>query len=276
MQTWSLSQKQRLIELNAPQELLNKTFTTVEERNKAFQVLEKKLVLEAKKHLSYIQKVTRQPEISIMEKKLDEVLTTHGFVKVITPTIISKEALIKMGIIESHPLFKQIFWIGENKCLRPMLAPNLYSMWRRLQRLWEKPIKIYEIGTCYRKESKGSKHLAEFTMLNVAVLGIALKERKRVFEEIVRLVMETFEIKDYRVVETTSEVYGSTFDVIKGFELASGAMGPHPLDAKWEIYDPWVGIGFGIERLILAKRGVYNIQSVGRSLTYLDGIRLNI
>ena len=37
-----------------------------------------------------------------------------------------------------------------------MLDPNLYILWRDLVRLWYKPIRIFEIGTCYRKESQGA------------------------------------------------------------------------------------------------------------------------
>jgi phenylalanyl-tRNA synthetase alpha chain len=35
-------------------------------------------------------------------------------------------------------------------------------------------------------------------------------------------------------------------------------------------------LGFGLERLVLVKKGYQNIQRAGRSLIYLDGARLNI
>jgi len=59
-------------------------------------------------------------------------------------------------------------------------------------------------------------------------------------------------------------------------ELGSAAMGPHPLDDAWGIVNPWVGLGLGLERLVMAKQGYQNIQRTGRSLIYLDGVRLNI
>jgi len=37
-----------------------------------------------------------------------------------------------------------------------------------------------------------------------------------------------------------------------------------------------VGLGLGLERLVMAKQGYQNIQRTGRSLIYLDGVRLNI
>ena len=77
----------------------------------------------------------------------------------------------------------------------------------------------------------------------------------------------------------TSAVYGSTLDVVAdadGLELGSGAMGPHFLDRAWRITDTWVGIGFGLERLLMTAEGGSNLARFGRSISYLDGIRLNI
>ena len=59
-------------------------------------------------------------------------------------------------------------------------------------------------------------------------------------------------------------------------EVGSGAMGPHVLDNAWKITDTWVGIGFGLERLLMVAEGSHNLGSVGRSISYLDGVRLNI
>jgi phenylalanyl-tRNA synthetase alpha chain len=74
-----------------------------------------------------------------------------------------------------------------------------------------------------------------------------------------------------------SEVYGETVDIVwEGTELASGAYGPHPLDENFGIFDTsWVGLGIGIERVALALRGESGIKRYGRSLTFIDGVRLN-
>ena len=91
--------------------------------------------------------------------------------------------------------------------------------------------------------------------------------------------MQAAGIEDYHLVAETSEVYGETIDVEAGadrLEVASGAMGPHPLDRAWKIAEPWVGIGFGLERLLMVTENAKNLASMGRSLAYLDGIRLNI
>ena len=63
----------------------------------------------------------------------------------------------KMGIEHGHPLRDQVFWVEDGRCLRPMLAPNLYTLMRRLGRIWCRPFGIFEIGSCFRRDTKGSE-----------------------------------------------------------------------------------------------------------------------
>jgi phenylalanyl-tRNA synthetase alpha chain len=205
-----------------------------------------------------------------------EALTGAGFVQVTTPVILTRQMLARMSITADHALSQQVFWVGENRCLRPMLAPNLYALLKRLIRLWTKPIRIFEVGPCFRKESRGGQHSNEFTMLNVVEWGLSEEERADRLEAVVGLVMKASGIETYDLVTKPSEVYGETIDVVSGVEVGSAAMGPHVLDANWGMFDPWVGVGFGIERLAMVREGFQNIQRVSRSLEYLDGVRLNI
>ncbi|OLN27271.1 pyrrolysine--tRNA(Pyl) ligase large subunit [Desulfosporosinus metallidurans] len=274
--SWTLIQKQRLHELNANETQQGMCFESQEDRNRAFQELEHQLVVKGKLRLQELREIKKRPSLCILEQQLVEALTQKGFVQVVTPTIISKGSLAKMSVSNEHPLFSQVFWLDNKRCLRPMLAPNLYTLWKDLLRLWEKPIRIFEIGTCYRKESQGALHLNEFTMLNLTELGLPEDQRQQRLEELATLVMDTVGITDYQLEMTNSVVYGDALDVVKGIELGSSAMGPHFLDDQWGIIDPWVGIGFGLERLLMIKEETQNVQSVGRSLSYLDGVRLNI
>jgi phenylalanyl-tRNA synthetase alpha chain len=113
-------------------------------------------------------------------------------------------------------------------------------------------------------------------MLNLVEMGLQEGDRQRRLEELVGLVMEASGIESYELIVKPSEVYGDTIDVMSGVEVGSAAMGPHRLDAYWGIFDPWVGVGFGLERLTMVKEGFQNIQRVSRSIEYLDGVRLNI
>jgi phenylalanyl-tRNA synthetase alpha chain len=210
-----------------------------------------------------------------MAYRLSDLLIGAEFVEVATPAFLSRGLLKKMNILEDEPIWKQIFWVDKTRCLRPMLAPNLYFLLGHLQRLWPLPIRLFEVGSCFRKESKGAGHLEEFSMLNLVELGCRGDPQKRL-ADLVDIIMNTLGLS-YDLVRVSSQVYGATVDVIcDGVEIASGATGPHLLDQNWEIVDPWVGLGLGLERACMVASGNGNVARVGRSLIYLDGARLNI
>jgi len=253
------------------------SFSALVDREAAFKKVEQQLINEGKQQLNKLRNETKRPAICLLEARLVEALTGMGFVQVATPVILAKKSLEKMTITDKHALFSQVFWIEENKCLRPMLAPNLYYILKDLLRLWEKPVRIFEIGPCFRKDSQGNNHLNEFTMLNLVEWGLPEEQRQERIAELAHAVLEASGITEYHLEQTDSVVYGDTIDVMHGeIELGSGALGPHFLDGQWGVVGPWVGIGFGLERLLMVRDGAHNVSSRGKSLTYLDGVRLNI
>ena len=277
--SWTQTQARRLNELDADPSELDRQFDSAKEREPAFQSLEKQLVTTHRQRLNEYRHNRLQPALCRLESKLAQVMVTQGFAQVTTPILMSRGLLGKMSIDASHPLNDQIYWLDKNKCLRPMLAPHLYYVLVDLLRLWDKPVRIFEVGPCFRKESKGSQHSSEFTMLNLVEMGLPAETREERIRELGRLVAETAGIKDYQFETVTSEVYGDTIDIVAGegmLEIGSSAMGPHPLDRPWKISDTWIGFGFGIERLLMAAENSHNLAKFGRSITYLDGIRLNI
>ena len=281
MKEFSVAQKQRLTELNADETVLSRTFDDVNEREQAFKAMEKELIEANREALFALRDGSRRPRQLEIESQLVAWLTEEmGYTQVVTPIMLPKEMLAKMSITRDHPLFEQVFWVDNRKCLRPMLAPNLYDEMRSLQKIWGNPVRIFEVGPCFRKESQGARHLNEFTMLNCVELG-GVKEGEQMakLKAMAAGAMAALGIDDYELVGDDSVVYGSeqTLDVlIDGMEVASGAYGPHFLDDQWGIFDPWIGFGFGIERLAMTTGKYRNIKRVARSLKYLNGARLNI
>lgn len=275
--SWTDLQKKRLQELGAEEALETAVFAAAVEREAAFKQEEGRLKRAAKGRLDQLREITRRPALCRMESELVAALTGAGFVQVTTPVILAGSMLAKMTIDDQHALFSQVFWLDDKRCLRPMLAPNLYSVLKDLLRLWPKPVRIFEIGSCFRKESQSSHHLNEFTMCNLVEWGLPEKERGGRLQEMADLVMRTAGIEGFTLQHEESVVYGATTDVMLGeLELGSGAMGPHVLDGLWGMTGPWVGLGFGLERLAMVREGRRNVRSVGKGLSYLDGIRLNL
>ncbi|MBN1221782.1 MAG: pyrrolysine--tRNA(Pyl) ligase large subunit [Candidatus Aminicenantes bacterium] len=274
--SWTVTQSQRLRELNAPQHMHDHLFSSEKERNESFLELERTYVRKSRQQLRKLRDERRRPKLCALEDTLAQALIKIGFVQVVTPILISKSSLDKMSIRPGHKLSKQVFWLGGKKCLRPMLAPNLYHLLQELVKIWEKPVRIFEVGPCFRKDSGGRYHVNEFTMLNLVELGLPQGKGRTRLEELVSVIMDASGIKDYKSVPHKSEVYGTTIDFVSEFELASGVVGPHALDSRWGINDPWVGVGFGLERLLMVREHYRNVQRAGRTLIYLDGERLNV
>lgn len=281
---WTDEQIKRLTDLGAEPEILDSQFEEGSERNRAFQKVEKILAKSTadkiKRHLAEV----RRPDIAVLREKLAAELVGAGFTEVETPLTVSRALLARMGLDQDHSLNKQIFWLDQNKAMRPMLAPNLYYLMVDLLRLAPHPVCIFEMGPCMRKETQGAQHATEFTMLNIVVMGLSLESRRQRLEELARLVLaaSNLPVDKCRLVTEESTVYGDTLDVESpdGLELASTAMGPHPLDAPWGIDVPWIGLGFGLERLVMARAALdgvtLNPARAGRSLSYLAGFRLNV
>ena len=276
---WSETQRRRLKELGAGTEHQSRSFQSPEERNRAFLLLEKTLCQEHRSRLEELRSSLRRPELARLEQTLVETLTAEGFVQVMTPTIMSRTLLERMSIDREHPLSKQVFWLDGEHCLRPMLAPHLYYLLVDLLRLWERPVRIFEVGPCYRKETTGAQYAGEFTMLNLTEMGLPLEDRQRRLEELAALVVSAAGLQEHRLERESSVVYGETVDIVSGnenVEIGSTAMGPHELDRDWRIDVPWIGIGVGLERMLMVKHGSLSINPWKRSLSYLNGARLNV
>jgi len=277
--SWTDIQSKRLKELGADPEAMFTLFDTSQERNRSYQALEKRLVKWEKARLDEFLTSQLQTKLYRLECCLTDVLNQQGFSRVTTPMIISKAQLAKMSIDKAHPLFDKVFWISEKQCLRPMLAPNLYRIMYELARLGKRPIRFFEIGSCFRRESDSAQHNNEFTMLNLVEMGLPLEDRNERLKELGQLIVDAAGLKDFAFEQESSRIYGDTIDVVCGtnrLEIASGAMGPHRLDSAWRITETWVGWGFGLERMVMVTEGDDSIGKWSKSLAYLDGIRLNI
>ena len=277
--TFTAAQRQRLTALDADVETLERQFAGEEERNAAFKRIEAGRARQNRERIGQLLSEKRVTEAFLIERALTDWLTdSEGFTRVATPTILSAAMLDKMTITAENPLRDQVFWLDPKRCLRPMLAPNLYVVMRELRKITGEPVKIFEAGSCFRKETQGAEHMNEFTMLNlVEFAGTEDGRQMERLEDLARGAMKAAGLTRYELVREKSTVYGETLDIVAdGTEIASGAYGPHPLDANWGVFEPWVGLGVGIERVALVKGQHRTIKRVGRSVAFLDGAPLNI
>lgn len=239
-----------------------------------FEELEADLVAKRKAELIDIYENSREHMLAKLERDISAFLISKGFIEIKSSILIPEEYIIRMGIDKDADLSKQIFRTDDGQCLRPMLAPVLYNYLRRFGKVMPDPLKIFEIGPCYRKESDGSSHLEEFTMVNFCQMGDGCTR-----ENLVQLIDEflTYLGISYELEGEESMVYGATVDVVHGdLELSSAVVGPVPMDMDWGIDKPWIGAGFGLERLLKAKYNFKNIKRGSRSEFYYNGIHTNL
>lgn len=276
---FTITQIERLTELSLDDETIEMCFENNLERDNNFKKIELAAVRAGRAKIKKLLTEKHMPDSIEIQHLLENwLINEEGFTQVNTPIIISKQMLDKMTITSDHHLSEQVFWLSSSKCLRPMLAPNLYVVMRELHRITSEPVKIFEIGSCFRKESQGAQHMNEFTMLNfVELASVPDGKQMERLQYMAAAAMKAVGINDYEFEIEGSTVYGETLDVVvNGVEVASGSYGPHALDANWRVTDTWVGIGFGIERLALVKEGYKTIKRVGKSIAFIDGIPLNI
>ncbi|WP_440946277.1 pyrrolysine--tRNA(Pyl) ligase [Methanosarcina sp. T3] len=239
-----------------------------------FRELESELLSRRKKDLQRIYAEERENYLGKLEREITKFFVDRGFLEIKSPILIPEEYVERMGINSDTELSKQVFRIDKNLCLRPMLAPNLYNYLRKLDRALPDPIKIFEIGPCYRKESDGKEHLEEFTMLNFCQMGSGCTREN--LEAIITELLDYLGI-DFEIIGDSCMVYGNTLDVMHGdLELSSAVVGPIPLDREWGVNKPWIGAGFGLERLLKVMHDFKNIKRAARSESYYNGISTNL
>lgn len=240
----------------------------------SFRELESELLARRKEDLKRIYVEERENNLGKLERDITKFFVERGFLEIKSPILIPVEYVERMGIDNDTELSKQVFRVDKNLCLRPMLAPSLYNYLHKLDKVLPDPIRIFEIGPCYRKESDGKDHLEEFTMLNFCQMGSNCSRED--LEIIIREFLDYLEI-DFKIVGDSCMVYGETLDVMHGnLELSSAVVGPIPLDREWGINKPWIGAGFGLERLLKVMHNFKNVKRAARSESYYNGIPTNI
>jgi pyrrolysyl-tRNA synthetase-like protein len=271
---YTMSQIERLRVLGCAFDA-DREFDGADERNGVFAKLEQAAIKESRAALRRMREDGVPVLVNAVSSDISAYLRDAGFIEVSTPIIISKKFLERMTIDDDHSLHDQVFWLDGKSCLRPMLAPGLYDISKRLLNIHDEPLGVFEIGPCFRRESQGNRHLECFTMVNFVEWGTDLDERQSRLESLASGMLDHLGITGYAFEEEQSTVYGLTTDVVLGeLELGSSSMGPHPLDDAWGITTSWIGFGMGIERLTCVKYGISSVQRVGRSTSFLNGVSL--
>ncbi|OPY21133.1 MAG: Pyrrolysine--tRNA ligase [Methanomethylovorans sp. PtaU1.Bin093] len=263
------SQKDRIVSLLGPDEMIS-----FSKEKRSFQQLEAELINKRKDDLRKVYEDSRENLLGKLERQITEFFVERGFMEIKSPILIPFEYMERMGVGEDTKLSQQIFRVDESMCLRPMLAPGLYNYLYKFDNILPDPIRIFEIGPCYRKESDGKSHLEEFTMLNFCQMGSKCTRETLIL--LIEDLLDSLNI-EHEIVADNCMVYGETIDVLhKDMELSSAVVGPIPQDRDWGINKPWIGAGFGLERLLKVTHNFKTIKRAARCENYYNGISTNL
>ena len=103
-QQWTLTQLRRFKELGIDWQNIQADFSTPEERNSIFQQIVKNQCKLQRKKLASLLAETKKSQMQLLRERLEQELLQLGFTSVITPTIITRQALEKMTIDARHSL----------------------------------------------------------------------------------------------------------------------------------------------------------------------------
>lgn len=210
--------------------------------------LEIRLIETRNKELIEIYKKTKQNDLVKLEQNISSFLHKKGFLEIKSSILISKKHIELMGINPINDPNYKLFQVQENLFLRPMLAPGLYVNLKKLDKILPDPIKIFEIGKCFRRESDTKSHLEEFTMVNFCQMGKDSDEKALMI--LIKELLNYLKI-EYSIIKDECIVYGKTIDIMyNNLELSSAVIGPVKIDIDWGITKKWIGAGFGLERLL--------------------------
>ena len=131
---FTVTQRQRLAELNATQETLEKTFNNQDERNAFFKTEEACLIRSNKEALQDLLQNRHLPMLSAVEKRISEWLRDEMDLPRSLPIMLPEKSCFANGITNGPSSeTTKVFWLDGKKCFA-MLAPNLYEMMKSIHR----------------------------------------------------------------------------------------------------------------------------------------------
>ncbi len=199
-----------------------------------------------------------------------DTLARAGFARVVTPTILSRGLLARMAIRPrgTRCTTRCSGWTSGAACA-PCWPPTSTTLLTDLLRIWDHPVRIFEVGSCFRRDSQGARHAGG---VHHAQPGARWACRPRAaapgWTSWPVWLMEAAGIREYAPADArTRRCTGrrSTWFATAPRRPGAGLRrhGPAPAGPALEDHRPWVGIGFGLERLVMAAEGGVHLAPLG-------------
>jgi len=151
---------------------------------------------------------------------------------------------------------------AENPILRTHTTVNTIKY---LSKHTEPPVRAFAIGKVFRKESMDSTHLPEFTQIEGIIMekGASLSMLIGVIKDFyARMGFEKIRIRPAYFPYTEPSIEADVFFNGQWMELGGAGMFRPEVLAPFEIEEPVLAWGFGLERLMMVVHGIKDIREI--------------
>jgi len=160
-----------------------------------------------------------EDKFEIFKRKITEILIGLNLIEVKNYHMISKKDLVDNMLVDTNPVMLRSAVSAEYNYLRTWIIPSLLkTLSNNMQ--YEYPQKIFEIGTCFKRNDKLENKVGEFDRLAVAFCGdtIDYTAMRQVLDYLMKMIDVEFSITD---TEHSSFIPGRCARVsVKGKDVA--------------------------------------------------------
>jgi len=169
-------------------------------------------------------------------------------------------------ILDLFPEFRNIEAISSKMTLRSHMTAAWFPTLQALQYIHKMPLKLFSLGLRFRREQRvDASHLRAHYGGSCVIMDrdISLESGKKITEEVLsKLGFSNFKFaqkkatSNYYAPETELEVYSGNIEIAD-----IGMYSPIAL-ANYDITYPVFNLGFGLERVLMARRGIKDVREL--------------
>lgn len=142
--------------------------------------------------LPEISTIGQESEIEVKKRRVSEILAGLGLIEIKTHHLLTKEDLKKSGLRAEIEVEESK---TDYKFLRSSLMPSIFKILSENLDS-EYPQKIFELGTCFKKDEKESTGIKEFQHLSIALTPSNFTELKQILEYLARMLEIELKIEE--------------------------------------------------------------------------------
>ena len=197
-------------------------------------------------------KETAKLKRNLINKMID-ILESYGYEEMMIPVIQKSETFSKKVGDENQNMMYNFKDLGDRDlCLAPEYTAVVQLVGKEKFK-YQKDVKLFYIGECFRGERPQSGRYRQFTQFGVEVLNPS-KDYSYELLEIAKKMIETMTINYEVNLDATRGL--DYYKDGKGFEIACPELGAQKQICGGGEYEGGAGFAIGLDRLMLCKKSV--------------------